>query len=581
MKGREIARKGSELEQAGVEELREELAWSKVEVAKLKDVINRAQRDNLSTEGTTAAPLSTANQSKKDNPLNTSTSVDAIFLDREKLPADLDTEQDYFDVVRDNESLKLRNRRLTSEMEKLNTTNKTLHLDLKGMKELENNVKKLELENDKLRDRLRELPIISADTMINEYQEPSKTTDRASNKEHPSQSSGSSPQNRTTSPTADASRITTARGTTEGSDSLKTHLDELARENRRLREEERQRRQEMRAIKTDNANLRTTLTFEEQKDNQIERLQEKSNQLQQECNDMALKLKNMRKQQFEGNSSSEPLLSQMEELTVKCQLLKTANCNLREEIEELKENLLEKDELLKAYEESQLMLDEIAADTNSGDIIEDLQDQVVQFETCNFSLKAEKEAMNDAIKKMGDKLTELGESSSVEVPVDPQFSVVDELKLLIKDNEELRVQNKKMDRELKNLKNFKQVLSSQEELDSDPLRFLENSNQLRRENRKLREQIQKSSDGAPVPIVTADDAVVSQSSADLVVDNAQLKAELKIAKEALRETNVKLAELIFDFTCFRLLVLVTSTFLFRRPKNFKLKMKLSKMNQRN
>ena len=64
MKGREIARKGSELEQAGVEELREELAWSKVEVAKLKDVINRAQRDNLSTEGTTAAPLSTANQSK-------------------------------------------------------------------------------------------------------------------------------------------------------------------------------------------------------------------------------------------------------------------------------------------------------------------------------------------------------------------------------------------------------------------------------------------------------------------------------------------------------------------------------------
>ena len=38
------------------------------------------------------------------------------------------------------------------------------------MKELENNVKKLELENDKLRDRLRELPIISADTMINEYQ---------------------------------------------------------------------------------------------------------------------------------------------------------------------------------------------------------------------------------------------------------------------------------------------------------------------------------------------------------------------------------------------------------------------------
>ena len=58
--------------------------------------------------------------------MNTSTSVDAIFLDREKLPADLDTEQDYFDVVRDNESLKLRNRRLTSEMEKLNTTNKTL-----------------------------------------------------------------------------------------------------------------------------------------------------------------------------------------------------------------------------------------------------------------------------------------------------------------------------------------------------------------------------------------------------------------------------------------------------------------------
>ena len=51
-------------------------------------------------------------------------------------------------------------------------------------------------------------------------------------------------------------------------------------------------------------------------------------------------------------------------------------------------------------------------------------------------------------------MTELGESSSVEVPVDPQFSVVDELKLLIKDNEELRVQNKKMDRELKNLKNF-------------------------------------------------------------------------------------------------------------------------------
>ena len=38
--------------------------------------------------------------------------------------------------------------------------------------------------------------------------------------------------------------------------------------------------------------------------------------------------------------------------------------------------------------------------------------------------------------------------------MDPQFSVVDELKLLIKDNEELRVQNKKMDRELKNLKNF-------------------------------------------------------------------------------------------------------------------------------
>ena len=58
------------------------------------------------------------------------------------------------------------------------------------------------------------------------------------------------------------------------------------------------------------------------------------------------------------------------------------------------------DELLKAFEESQLMLDELSAEMTSDDVIDDLQGQVAEFEACNFTLKAEKEAMNDAIRKM-------------------------------------------------------------------------------------------------------------------------------------------------------------------------------------
>ena len=38
----------------------------------------------------------------------------------------------------------------------------------------------------------------------------------------------------------------------------------------------------------------------------------------------------------------------------------------------------------------------------------------------------------------------------------------------------------------------KKALMSQENFDTDPLKFLESSNQLRRDNRKLREQLQKS-----------------------------------------------------------------------------------------
>ena len=48
------------------------------------------------------------------------------FLDVEKLPENLDTEQEYAAIVIDNESLKLRNRKLTSEIEKLTTMNKTM-----------------------------------------------------------------------------------------------------------------------------------------------------------------------------------------------------------------------------------------------------------------------------------------------------------------------------------------------------------------------------------------------------------------------------------------------------------------------
>ena len=47
-------------------------------------------------------------------------------LDVEKLPESLDTEQEYAAIVIDNESLKLRNRKLTNEIEKLTTMNKTM-----------------------------------------------------------------------------------------------------------------------------------------------------------------------------------------------------------------------------------------------------------------------------------------------------------------------------------------------------------------------------------------------------------------------------------------------------------------------
>ena len=42
------------------------------------------------------------------------------------------------------------------------------------------------------------------------------------------------------------------------------------------------------------------------------------------------------------NSSAEPFVKQMEELTDKCQLLKTANNNLRDQVDMLKESIIEK-----------------------------------------------------------------------------------------------------------------------------------------------------------------------------------------------------------------------------------------------
>ena len=47
-------------------------------------------------------------------------------VDSNQFPDDIDTYQDYADIVGDNETLKLRNRKLTNEMDKLNSHNKNL-----------------------------------------------------------------------------------------------------------------------------------------------------------------------------------------------------------------------------------------------------------------------------------------------------------------------------------------------------------------------------------------------------------------------------------------------------------------------
>ena len=58
--------------------------------------------------------------------------------------------------------------------------------------------------------------------------------------------------------------------------------------------------------------------------------------------------------------------------------------------------------MLVAFEESQLMLEQFAAGSSDDtqDIIQLLQGQVAEVQSVNFNLKAEKEAMNQAIKKM-------------------------------------------------------------------------------------------------------------------------------------------------------------------------------------
>ena len=55
---------------------------------------------------------------------------------------------------------------------------------------------------------------------------------------------------------------------------------------------------------------------------------------------------------------------------------------------------------MKAFEESQILLEDFATGGSSEDLIEDLQGQLVEVESLNFNLKAEKEAMSQAIKKM-------------------------------------------------------------------------------------------------------------------------------------------------------------------------------------
>ena len=147
----------------------------------------------------------------------------------------------------------------------------------------------------------------------------------------------------------------------------------------------------------------------------------------------------------------------------------------------------------------------------------------------------------------GEQLQELGETpvASGAVEEESPICIVDELKLLIQDNEELTIKNRKLERDLRLLKSFvsfyryihvhvssrfeyksqylnycccsfvcllflvtsivlvektyfkkfffqKKALISQENFDTDPLKFLESSNQLRRDNRKLREQLHKS-----------------------------------------------------------------------------------------
>ena len=60
------------------------------------------------------------------------------------------------------------------------------------------------------------------------------------------------------------------------------------------------------------------------------------------------------------------------------------------------------DELLVAFEESKLMLEQFAAGSSDDtqDIIQLLQGQVAEIQSVNLNLKAEKEAMNQAVKKM-------------------------------------------------------------------------------------------------------------------------------------------------------------------------------------
>ncbi len=60
-----------------------------------------------------------------------------FVFEAENLPEDVNTDQDYAEIIQDNETLKLRNRKLTGEIEKLGTANKklvkTLRFSLQGV----------------------------------------------------------------------------------------------------------------------------------------------------------------------------------------------------------------------------------------------------------------------------------------------------------------------------------------------------------------------------------------------------------------------------------------------------------------